>query len=151
MIRHQQEQLQQLQAAAGQTQGAAPAIDESTPTSEQSPSFSATAIPLAQTSATSTPRSPSLALHPRGSFDFARTDINRRSRTPSRTASPRMRSTSISTDTGETLNLGGRDESAFYQAETQMMVRENQMLRRRIQELGSLRSLIARVPVLTYF
>jgi hypothetical protein len=30
----------------------------------------------------------------------------------------------------------GRDESAFYQAETQMLVRENQMLRLRIRELG---------------
>jgi len=33
------------------------------------------------------------------------------------------------------LALGGRDESAFYQAETQMLTRENQMLRHRIREL----------------
>ena len=33
--------------------------------------------------------------------------------------------------------LGGtRDESAFYQAETQMLTRENQMLKARIRELG---------------
>jgi cell division septum initiation protein DivIVA len=31
--------------------------------------------------------------------------------------------------------LGSRDESAFYQAETQMLVRENQMLRHRVREL----------------
>lgn len=31
--------------------------------------------------------------------------------------------------------LGGRDESAFYQAETQMLTRENQMLRHRIRDL----------------
>lgn len=32
--------------------------------------------------------------------------------------------------------LLGRDESAFYQAETQMLTRENQMLKARIRELG---------------
>lgn len=32
--------------------------------------------------------------------------------------------------------MGGRDESAFYQAETQMLTRENQMLRHRIRDLG---------------
>lgn len=38
------------------------------------------------------------------------------------------------------MTLSGRDESAFYQAETQMLVRENQMLRHRIRELGKSRS-----------
>jgi hypothetical protein len=48
-----------------------------------------------------------------------------------------MRATSVSAeDGGATWSLGGRDESAFYQAETQMMTRENQMLRQRIRELG---------------
>ncbi|KAF4625492.1 hypothetical protein G7Y89_g12675 [Cudoniella acicularis] len=135
MIRTQQQHLQQLQAASGQPQGAQPVIDESTPTSERSMSFSNTHAPMPQ-SATSTPRSPSIILHPRSSFDLARTDLaQRRSRTPSRTASPRLRSTSISGEGGDVLNLAGRDESAFYQAETQMMVRENQMLRQRIREL----------------
>lgn len=32
----------------------------------------------------------------------------------------------------------GRDESAFYQAETQNLTRENQMLKLRIRELGKL-------------
>lgn len=135
MIRTQQQQLQQLQTAAGH-QGTPPVIDESTPTSERSMSFSNINILPAQTSTISTPRSPSAALHPRSSFDLARADLNRRSRTPSRTASPRLRSSSISGEAGEAWNLGGRDESAFYQAETQMMVRENQMLRQRIRELG---------------
>lgn len=76
----------------------------------------------------SMPRSP---IYPRGSFD-----IRQRSRTPSRGASPRLRSTSISQDSGEHFALGGRDESAFYQAETQMLTRENQMLRHRIRDLG---------------
>ncbi len=134
MIRTQQQHLQQLQAASGQTQGTPLAIDESTPTSEYSMSFSNT---NPQQSTSSTPRSPSVALHPRSSFDLARADLqSRRSRTPSRTASPRLRSTSISGEDGQPWSLGGRDESAFYQAETQMMIRENQMLRQRIRELG---------------
>lgn len=133
MIRQQQQQLQQLQAASGQ--GQPPVIGESTPASERSMSFSAPTVPLPlPQSSISTPRSPTVP-HPRSSFDLARADIHRRSRTPSRNASPRLRSTSISNETGEPWNLGGRDESAFYQAETQMMIRENQMLRQRIREL----------------
>ncbi|KAL3418280.1 hypothetical protein PVAG01_09996 [Phlyctema vagabunda] len=135
MIRTQQQQLSQLQAAAGQPQIATPAIDDSTPTSERSMSFSIPNPPHTP-SVLATPRSPR---HPRSSFDLARADIQRRSRTPSRaasqTASPRLRSTSISGEAGENWSLGGRDESAFYQAETQMMTRENQMLRQRIREL----------------
>ncbi|KAM4056834.1 FAD dependent oxidoreductase [Hirsutella rhossiliensis] len=78
-------------------------------------------------------RSPGFS-HPRSSFDVARAELHRRSRTPSRGASPRLRATSISADSGDWV-LGGRDESAFYQAETQMLVRENQMLRHRIRDL----------------
>lgn len=133
MIRSQQQQLQQLQAASPGNHGSPAVIDESTPTSERSMSFS---NPHHVPTNTSTPRSPSTVLHPRTSFDVARADLQRRSRTPSRTASPRLRSTSISGE-GEPFSLAGRDESAFYQAETQMMVRENQMLRQRIRELGT--------------
>ncbi|KAF8863264.1 hypothetical protein BDZ45DRAFT_584367 [Acephala macrosclerotiorum] len=133
MIRTQQQQLQQLQAASGQANVTPPVVEEFTPTSERSMSFSNAG--LQQQSNMSTPRSPVTALHPRSSFDLARADLQqRRSRTPSRTASPRLRSTSISGE-GEAWSLGGRDESAFYQAETQMMIRENQMLRQRIREL----------------
>jgi hypothetical protein len=138
MIRTQQQQLQQLQAASGQSHTPT-AIDDSTPTSERSMSFSAS-NPLQPTAAGAsvTPRSPSTTLHPlpRSSVDLVRPDATRRSRTPSRTASPRLRSASISGEGGEGWNLGGRDESAFYQAETQMLTRENQMLRMRIRELG---------------
>ncbi|KAL1873134.1 hypothetical protein VTK73DRAFT_1045 [Phialemonium thermophilum] len=83
----------------------------------------------------SLPRSPGISGHPRSSFDMARADIQRRSRTPSRGASPRLRSTSIGAEGAEPWTLGGRDENAFYQAETQMLIRENQMLRHRIREL----------------
>jgi len=66
---------------------------------------------------------------------MARADLHRRSRTPSRGPSPRIRATSISAESGDWV-LGGRDESAFYQAETQMLIRENQMLKHRIRDLG---------------
>lgn len=42
---------------------------------------------------------------------------------------------SISGESGEPHLSGVRDESAYYQAETQSLVRENQMLRHRIREL----------------
>ncbi|KAI2611959.1 FAD dependent oxidoreductase [Hypoxylon sp. NC1633] len=133
MIRQQQVQLQQLQAAQGQSQTSV-AAEDATPTSERSSSVTLPnlgAHPLA----TSGPRSPGLP-HPRSSFDMARDAIHRRSRTPSRGApSPRMRSTSISGESGEPHLSGVRDESAYYQAETQSLVRENQMLRHRIREL----------------
>jgi hypothetical protein len=138
MIRAQQQQLQQLTAASGQSHTPT-AIDDSTPTSERSMSFSAgNPSQVAVAGASTTPRSPSTLLNPlpRSSLDLARTDVARRSRTPSRTASPRLRSTSISGEGGESWSLGSRDESVFYQAETQMLTRENQMLRMRIRELG---------------
>lgn len=143
MIRVQQQQLQQLQAT-GSGVASSSVIDESTPTSEQSIPLSSPSIPHAQMSSTMTPRSPTHN-HPRASMEIARADIQRRSRTSSRTDSPNLRSTSISGEAGDPWTLGGRDESAFYQAETQMMVRENQMLRQRIRELGIL-SHSARVP-----
>jgi len=101
------------------------------------------------TPGSSVPRSPGFSHHPRASFDMARPDRplidpRRSSRTPSlsRGASPRLRSTSIGGDSGEQWVLGGRDESAFYQAETQMLTRENQMLRHRIRDLGKFLSAI---------
>jgi hypothetical protein len=137
MIRQQQLELQRLQATNPQqaNQG-----DGGSAISERS----GQAIPQAHSSQVSTsmapsvgsyPRSPSFP-HPRSSFDMARADLHRRSRTPSRGASPRLRSTSISAESND-WTLTGRDESAFYQAETQMLTRENQMLRHRIRDLGA--------------
>ncbi|KAI1499321.1 hypothetical protein F5X99DRAFT_411218 [Biscogniauxia marginata] len=137
MIRQQQLQLQQLQAAQGQPQSSV-AAEDPTPTSERSSLVTPSTVgvpPSLPTPSTSTPRSPGISSHPRSSFDFARDALHRRSRTPSRGASsPRMRSTSISGE-GEPHLSGVRDESAYYQAETQSLVRENQMLRHRIREL----------------
>ncbi|KAJ9149042.1 FAD dependent oxidoreductase [Pleurostoma richardsiae] len=140
MIRQQQLQLQQLQTQQGQSSSTA--VDDSDRTPPNLPISSpppvssppASSFP-GQPSTGSLPRSPVFPIHPRSSFDIARADLQRRSRTPSQHASPRLRSTSISGESGEPLALGGRDESAFYQAETQMLVRENQMLRHRIRDL----------------
>ncbi|KAI0017526.1 hypothetical protein F4780DRAFT_755345 [Xylariomycetidae sp. FL0641] len=137
MIRQQQVQLQQLQAAQGQSQTSvaaedAPARERST--SNLSQQNMVVPPPTIPTPSSSNPRSPSVTHH-RSSFDLAREALHRRSRTPSRGASsPRLRSTSISQE-GEPHLSGVRDESAYYQAETQSLVRENQMLKHRIREL----------------
>lgn len=138
MIRQQQLELQRLQA--GQPQHGQSAVEDNSAVSDRSgrgtpqPS-SASQTPLsAAPNVGSLPRSHGMS-HTRGSVDISRGDLHRRSRTPSRGPSPRLRSTSISAESGDWV-LGGRDESAFYQAETQMMVRENQMLRHRIRDLG---------------
>jgi len=118
-IRQQQLQLLQLQAANGQhpEESAVSSQNGETPPSGHP-------VPNHSSSSIAHPR----AMHPRSSFDLARVDINsRQSRTSSRGASPRLRATSIS---GEADN-----EAAFYQAETAMLIRENQMLRHRIKEL----------------
>lgn len=58
--------------------------------------------------------------------------------TSSHSGSPSLRPASASLGpVTEGFLLGGtRDESAFYQAETQMLTRENQMLKLRVRELG---------------
>ncbi|KAI1172592.1 hypothetical protein F4777DRAFT_495944 [Nemania sp. FL0916] len=135
MIRQQQLQLQQLQAAQGQSQATVAAEDHPS-TDDRSASMShSPGLPLSlPTPSGSMPRSPSVS-HSRPSFDVARDALPRRSRTPSRgEPSPRLRSTSVSQD-GEPHLSSARDESTYYQAETQSLVRENQMLRRRIREL----------------
>ncbi|KAI8629538.1 hypothetical protein F5Y19DRAFT_85398 [Xylariaceae sp. FL1651] len=135
MIRQQQLQLQQLQAAQGQSQSSVAAEDP--PSTSDRSTFVSHPVgvpPSLPTPSSSTPRSPSIS-HPRSSFDIARDALHRRSRTPSRGASsPRIRSTSISLE-GEPHLSGVRDETTYYQAETQSLVRENQMLRHRIREL----------------
>jgi hypothetical protein len=137
MIRQQQLELQRLQASNPQNSQAPISAEDSSAVSERS--GHGTPIPTASHTSTALPqsgsysRSPGLR-HPRSSFDMARADIQRRSRTPSRGASPRVRAASISAESGDWV-LGGRDENAFYQAETQMLTRENQMLRHRIREL----------------
>ncbi|KAI1432795.1 hypothetical protein GGR50DRAFT_672160 [Xylaria sp. CBS 124048] len=131
MIRQQQLQLQQLQAQSSV------AGEDPPPSSDRSASASQPAgvPPSLPTSSSSVARSPSIS-HPRSSFDIARDPLHRRSTTPSRPASsPRQRSTSIISQEGDLHLSGVRDEATYYQAETQSLIRENQMLRHRIREL----------------
>ncbi|OAA61460.1 L-2-hydroxyglutarate dehydrogenase [Cordyceps fumosorosea ARSEF 2679] len=132
MIRQQQLELQRLQANnPNHSSGHGASAEDSSAVSDRPAGPSShgpsPAMPLG-----SYPRSP--VFHHRPSLDMARADLHRRSRTPSRGASPRLRSTSISAESGDWA-LGGRDESAFYQAEAQMLTRENQMLKHRINDL----------------
>ncbi|KAL8298510.1 hypothetical protein RB601_002468 [Gaeumannomyces tritici] len=135
IISQQQLQLQQLQAQVSGGQSPAAGDEPSASPVAATSSGPSSAFPVL-TPSSSLPRSP---MQLRSSFDLARADLQqRRSRTPSRTASPRLRSTSISGESAaapEPLGLAGRDESAFYQAETQTLTRENQMLRHRIRDL----------------
>lgn len=136
MIRQQQMQLQQMQQAAGYTPStSAAAVDDSTPTSERS--FSFPNVPPTQPMSVTNPRPRSPI--PRSSFELSR-QSSRRSITSSRTNSPSLRplSAGLHLQSDEWLlgSSGSRDESAFYQAETQTLTRENQMLRMRIRELG---------------
>lgn len=130
-IREQQVQLQQLQAAQGQNNGNQSAIDDSCSVTGGT---SGTALSHSTDSVSGPiPRSPSYLRQPRSSFDLARADIQRHTRTPSSGPSPHLRTSSFAGDRPETLS--GKDEVALYQAETQMLNRENQMLRLRIREL----------------
>jgi hypothetical protein len=141
MIRQQQLQLQQLNAQQGGHDQSGAAGAESAIVSERPATGTSQPNSAPQSAFPSVPpvgsfsRSPGIPQHPRSSFDMARADLQRRSRTPSRGASPRLRSTSISGESDQWV-LGGRDEMSFYQAETQMLTRENQMLRHRIRDLG---------------
>ena len=119
MIRHQQAQLQAIQQQASYTPlSSSTATNDITPPSERSTNNSYPyAVPSNRQSAN-------------------------RSRTPSRTASPSQRPVSAGMQgLGDDWSFVGRsqssfDDSTFYQAETQNLTRENQMLKQRIKELG---------------
>ncbi|KAF2451132.1 hypothetical protein P171DRAFT_451428 [Karstenula rhodostoma CBS 690.94] len=127
MIRQQQSQIQTLQTQPHPH--ASSAVDDSTPTSERSMSIP----PLP-------PPQPTLH-NPR--VDMSRqSSFASRSRNSSQAVSPALRPTSShgfsayeSTESLPPSTYSTRDESAFYQAETQNLTRENQMLKQRIREL----------------
>lgn len=147
MIRQQQAQITALQQSVSANPSSSSAVDDSTPTSERSLSLPQSSQPHSNISPVPTgtiaqPRSRS----PYGSATMSRqSSLADRSRGTSQHGSPAIRplSSSISaSDTGDwlpgaALTGAGRDESAFYQAETQMLTRENQMLKLRIRELGT--------------
>lgn len=136
MIRSQQTQLQQLQAQQQSHHHSSLAVDDSTPNSELSFSLPTTTPlpiphqrPISHSRSISRPSRPpsqavSPALHPRrqNSYD-------------GREEFPSLVSVSTSPHDSHHLRRGSREESAFYQAETSNLTRENQMLRQRIREL----------------
>ena len=158
MIRHQQAQLQAIQQQAYTPLGNSTTLDDTTPPSERSvnypypsvaPANPASASPML---ASNNPR-PSSPF--RSSMEISR-QSSRRSRTPSRTVSPSLHPVFTGFQgPGEEWVLTGRsqtsfDDSAVYQAETQSLTRENQMLKQRIRELGvSAMSCQSSIAVLT--
>jgi hypothetical protein len=147
MIRAQQAQINTLQA--NQQPHSASAVDDSTPTSERSMSIPPSYSQLTHVSPPLISPLPSAA-QPRSRSPFGFGSISRqssfadRSRQSSHTGSPALRP--ISGQAGGPYDphdmlpspVTSRDESAFYQAETQNLTRENQMLKLRIRELGML-------------
>jgi hypothetical protein len=141
MIRQQQLQIQALQASANAANPSS-AIDDSTPTSERSLSLPSSApaqpsIAHMSSSSTAAPRSRS----PFPNASLSRQSSYHQSRGSSQANSPALRPIGTSHPERESsewlLGSGAsRDESAFYQAETQNLTRENQMLKLRIRELG---------------
>ncbi|KAF2010360.1 hypothetical protein BU24DRAFT_356628 [Aaosphaeria arxii CBS 175.79] len=133
MIRQQQAQITTLQANQAPTSNSA--VDDSTPTSERSMSLSAHPPHISQVPA------PGNIAQPRSRSPYA---ISRQSSLASRNSShhgsPALRPISGGPHESSDWLPGAatsasRDESAFYQAETQMLTRENQMLKLRIREL----------------
>lgn len=141
MIRLQQDQLATLQQRQQNPQ-------DSLPGSSEHPQPATPASPLA-TSGTmaiteqSSPRSISASHSQQHHFNRPHS-LSRQSSARisnpgnSRGNSPALRpqSSSLGPLTEDFLLGGTRDECSFYQAETQMLTRENQMLKLRIRELG---------------
>lgn len=142
MIRHQQAQLQAIQQQASYTPlSSSTALGDTTPPSERSANYPYPYPPNTPSASMSIFNNPRPSSPFRSSMDLSR-QSSRRSRTPSRTASPSLRPVSAGMHgPGDDWGFGARsqssfDDSAFYQAETQNLTRENQMLRQRIRELG---------------
>ncbi|CCU76979.1 hypothetical protein BGHDH14_bgh04821 [Blumeria hordei DH14] len=128
MISSQQQHLRQLQENRIHSSSIVPP-EQANNSSEYSGTIPSTSSPFPNL------RSPALSL-PRSPMDHYRTDFRHRIPTSQQESiSPRLRSMSNSREREKSWVLGCRDENAFYQAETQIMIRENQMLRQRIKEL----------------
>ncbi|PGH05748.1 hypothetical protein GX51_02719 [Blastomyces parvus] len=127
MIRIQQAQLQRQQQQQQSAASGTAIADDSTPTSERSVSFP--------------PVPPPLPTH-RSSTQFP-SNLSRRRSSGHSPAVPPHSDPETSIWTADWASVGGdgsgrrgsRDETSYYQAETAMLTRENQMLRVRIREL----------------
>ncbi|EUC31562.1 hypothetical protein COCCADRAFT_27729 [Bipolaris zeicola 26-R-13] len=139
MIRAQQAQINSLQANQHPSSASA-VVDDGTPTSERSMS-----IPASHSHSQHMSPLPSAA-QPRSRSPFGLGSISRqssfadRSRHSSHAGSPALRPISGQAGSYDPHDMlpspaAARDESAFYQAETQNLTRENQMLKQRIREL----------------
>lgn len=131
MIRLQQDQLAALtRNRSTSREGHSPAVDESAILPTPPLTASNTDSPGLSTVAHSSP-------HFNRPHSLSRQSSSRLSLTgtTSRGASPALRPTSLGPLTEDFLLGGTRDECAFYQAETQTLSRENQMLKHRIREL----------------
>lgn len=142
MIRQQQAQIDTL--TAGQQQPSNSAVDDSTPTSERSMSLSRSqsqAVHAHIPTSTISPLPSAAQPRSRSPFNISRqSSFADRSRGGSHAGSPALRPfPGAPHEAHEMLPspATGRDESAFYQAETQNLTRENQMLKLRIRELGA--------------
>lgn len=142
MIRQQQEQITALQTS--QQPPSSSAVDDSTPTSERSMSIPPPSHPHSSHGSQPIISPLPSAAQPRSRSPFAFGTISRqssfadRSRQGSHAPSPALRPLSGGPyDHHDMLPAAAstRDESAFYQAETQNLTRENQMLKLRIREL----------------
>ena len=139
-----QQQHQQQSSSTGTA-----IADDSTPTSERSISFPTVpplpaVPPLPTTGHRTSAQLPSNLSTRRGSNQATFSGIQL---TGAHQAVPMEHSTSNSSAEWSILGSGepsgrrsSRDESAFYQAETAMLARENQMLRQRIRELGMIKA-----------
>jgi hypothetical protein len=138
MIRQQQAQIQLLQQQSGSS-----AIEDVTTPPESSRSQTP-----AQTSIPGLPAVPSRSHIP----GMSRQSSHRSSDVNSHEPSPSIRPVSGGHAIDEFGPLGSsvRDESAFYQAETQTLTRENQMLKLRIRELGMATQIYALGPTNPY-
>ncbi|KAL6172117.1 hypothetical protein ACJQWK_02295 [Exserohilum turcicum] len=144
MIRTQQAQINALQAnhQHAASASASAVVDDGTPTSERDMS-----IPPSHTHSAHMSPLPSAA-QPRSRSPYGFASISRqssfadRSRHSSHAGSPSLRPISGHAGSYDPHDMlpspAARDESAFYQAETQNLTRENQMLKLRIRELGTL-------------
>ncbi|KAF2127663.1 hypothetical protein P153DRAFT_294684 [Dothidotthia symphoricarpi CBS 119687] len=144
MIRTQQSQINTLQATQHPHPSSSSAVDDNdTPTSERSMSIP----PPSQPHSTYAPQS-AISPLPRSRSPFPmsisrQSSFADRSRGGSQLGSPALRPVSSQASgphdhdmlPSSAASATGRDESAFYQAETQNLTRENQMLKGRIREL----------------
>lgn len=140
MIRLQQDQITTLQTSQHPSSSA---VDDSTPTSERSMSIPPSRSQSTQAPTTISPLPPASQPRSRSPFGISRqSSFADRSRHGSQAVSPALRPLSGQAggpyDHHDMLPAAAttRDESAFYQAETQNLTRENQMLKLRIRELG---------------